>query len=246
MEAAQTQKRGGYKIAIDVLIIVIALLVSIVLLVQHSNATEVMIDARDDRYFRPVNKKIDLIFGNPKADLFIVEYGDLECPYCKEFHPHAKTLIKSDWGISGKVAWVWRNGFHINETSVKKAQTLECIRLHAGEQARMTAWKFIEESLIGGVMEIEYPDDRYKMLMKRLNVPFDKVEQCRKEGKEVALQTLQAIQDVRELNIDETPYIQFISGNGELLFESVGSLTTAQLESYVANILQSNKKERKR
>ena len=244
MSTAQTQKRGADSIVVDAVILTVALIISIVLLIQHSNTVQVMIDTREDRYFRPVNPKIDLIFGNPEAKLFIVEYGDLECPYCKEFHAHAKTLIKSDWGISGKVAWVWRNGFHINETSLKKAQALECIRLHAGEQARTTAWKFIEESLIGGVMEIEYPHNRYKMLMSRLNIPFDKVEACRTEGKEIAPQTIQAIQDVRELNIDETPYIQFISGSGELLFESVGTLTTPQLESYIANILQSSKKRK--
>ena len=245
MQSEQShKKRGASGIAVDVAILMAAVLVSIVLLVQHSNATQVTIDTREDRYFRPVNPKVDLLFGNPNANLFIVEYGDLECPYCKEFHPHAKALIKSDWGVSGQVAWVWRNGFHINETSIKKAQTLECIRLHAGEQARMTAWRFIEESLIGGVMEIEYPHDRYKMLMKRLTIPYEEVEKCRKEGGEVALPILQAIQDVRELAITETPYIQFISGSGELLFESVGVLTTAQLESYVANILRSNRREK--
>ena len=232
-------------IIVDVVILSVALLISTVLLVQHSTALQVMMDTREDRYFRPVQPKIDLLFGNPEADLFIVEYGDLECPYCKEFHAHAKTLIKSDWGISGKVAWVWRNGFHINDTSLKKAQTLECIRLYAGEQGRMTAWRFIEESLIGGVMEMEYPHDRYTMLMSRLNIPADRVEACRKEPPLlVQAAMLQAIDDVRKLDIDETPYIQFISGNGELLFESVGSLTTSQLESYVAAILQHNKEKR--
>ena len=243
MRSAQSHRKGVYGIVVDAVILVVAIIVGITLLIQHSNAVQVMIDTREDRYFRPVNPKIDLIFGNPEADLFIVEYGDLECPYCKEFHLDAKALIQGDWGVSGKVAWVWRNGFHINGTSIKKAQTLECIRLYSGEQSRMVAWKFIEESLIGGVMEIEYPYDRYKMLMNRLHIPFDKVERCRKDEKDIALPMLQAIQDVRELGIDETPYIQFISGNGELLFESVGSLTTTQLESYVANILQSNKEK---
>ena len=241
-EAQGEKKKKMHGIIVDATILTVALLISTVLMVQHSNAVQVMVDTREDRYFRPINPNIDLLFGNPEADLFIVEYGDLECPYCKEFHAQAKTLIKSDWGISGKVAWVWRNRFHINETSLKKAQTLECIRLHAGEQARLAAWKFIEESLIGGVMEDAYPHDRYKMIMDRLNIPFNEVEQCRKEGKDIAPYILQAIQDVRKLNIDETPYIQFISGSGELLFESVGSLTTAQLESYIANILQNNKK----
>ena len=136
---------------------------------------------------------------------------------------------------------MWRNGFHVNETSIKKAQTLECIRLHAGEQSRRIAWEFIEESLIGGVLEVDYPHERYKALMERLNIPYERVEACKKSN-EIALPILQAIKDVRELNIDETPYLQFISKNGELLFESVGSLTTPQLEGYAASILQSNKK----
>ncbi len=242
MKTVQTKKKDLHGAVVDVAIFLIALLISVVLLMQHSTAVQVMIDTREDRYFRPVQPKIDLLFGNPEADLFIVEYGDLECPYCKDFHTHAKTFIKSDWGVSGKVAWVWRNGFHINDTSLRKAQTLECVRLHAGEQGRMTAWKFIEESLIGGVMEVEYPHDRYKMLMSRLNIPFDRVEACRKEPPPIVQAILvQAIDDVRKLEIDETPYIQFISGGGELLFESVGSLTTTQLESYVSAILQNNK-----
>ena len=238
-EPGQAQKKRSRNI-VDATILIITLIISTVLLIQHSNAKQVTIDTREERYFRPVNPKIDLIFGNPKADLFIVEYGDLECPHCKEFHTHIKNLIQGDWGISGKVAWVWRNGFHINETSLKKAQTLECIRLHANEQARITAWKFIEESLIGGVMETEYPHERYKMLMKRLNVPFEKIETCKK-GKDIALQILQAIHDIRELDIHETPYIQFMSGNGDLLFESVGVLTTTELEGYIASILQNKK-----
>ena len=241
MENTEPRKKDIYTILVDIVILGTAILLSIVLLIQHGNTTRVTIDTREDRYYRPVDPKIDLIFGNPEADLFIVEYGDLECPYCKEFHGHAKTLIQSDWGKSGKVAWVWRNGFHINDTSIKKAKTLECIRLHSGEQSRMTAWKFIEESLIGGVLEVEYPHERYKALMDHLNIPFNRVEECKKSN-EIALPILQAIKDIRELDIDETPYVQFISKNGELLFESVGSLTTAQLEGYIASILRSNKK----
>lgn len=242
MKDVEPKKKDVYAVLVDVVILGVAILISIVLLIQHSNAAQVTIDTREDRYYRPVNPKMDLIYGNPEADLFIVEYGDLECPYCKEFHAHVKTLIQSDWGVAGKVAWVWRNGFHINETSVKKAQTLECIRLHAGEQSRMLAWKFIEESLIGGVLEVEYPEDRYKALMERLNIPYERVAECKKTNQEIALPIVQAIEDVRKLSISETPYIQFISKDGELLFESVGSLTTPQLEGYVASILQSNKK----
>lgn len=48
------------------------------------------------------------ILGNPNADIVIVEYSDLECPFCKVFH---KTMnaIMDDYGKTGKVAWVYRH-----------------------------------------------------------------------------------------------------------------------------------------
>ena len=241
MEETEPQKKDIYALIVDIVIVVTAILISAVLLIQYKNTAQVTIDTREDRYYRPVDPKKDLIFGNPEADLFIVEYGDLECPFCKEFHAYAKKIIQSDWGVSGKVAWVWRNGFHINETSIEKAKTLECVRLHAGEKSRSITWNFIEESLIGGVLENEYPHERYKTLMDKLKISHDRIEECKK-NKEMAAPILQAIIDVRELDITETPYLQFISGNEELLFESIGSLTPAQLEGYVASILQSGGK----
>lgn len=243
METPKQQKKDVYAVIVDIVIVSVAVLISIILLIQHANTTNTTIDTREDRYFRSVDPEKDLILGNPEADLFMVEYGDLECPYCKEFHSYAKTLIQSDWGVSGKIAWVWRNGFHINETSLEKARTLECVRLHAGEQARSITWKFIEESLLGGVEEIEYPHERYKALMEKLNIPFTRIEECKNNNEAPMLASiLQSMQDVKELDIEETPYLQFISGNGELLFESVGALTPTQLEGYISSILQSSKR----
>lgn len=230
-------RENVYALAVDITILSIAVLVSGILFLRHTDATSVTIDDREDRYFRPVDPTVDLIYGNPAADLFIVEHGDLECPYCKDFHPHIKKIIESNWGVSGRVAWVWRNGFHINEVSIEKARAFECVRLHSGDRSRATAWAFIEESLIGGVFEQEYPYERYRDIMERLDIPFERVERCRKDN-EVARSLAISARDVEELNITETPYLQFISGKGELLFESVGALTATQLEGFIANIIQ--------
>ena len=91
MQETEPQKKDVYAILVDAVILGIAVLISIILLVQYNKTAQVTIDTREDRYYRPVNPKTDLIFGNPEADLFIVEYGDLECPYCKEFHTNIKT-----------------------------------------------------------------------------------------------------------------------------------------------------------
>ncbi len=231
------KERHAYAAVLDVAIIAVAVIISITLIAQHNNITNVTSVSKEEKYFRHINPQTDLIFGNPNADLFIIEYGDLECPFCKEFHPHIKNIIQSDWGVSGKVAWIWRNGFHMNKVSVEKARTLECIRLHGGDKARSKAWSFIEESLIGGVEENEYPFERYRIIMEQLDIPFERVNTCRKNN-EISRQISEAAIDVKELNIIETPLLQFVSGNGELLFESVGSLTKQQLEAFIVSVLQ--------
>ena len=236
----RNQQPSFYAVLLDITILGVALVISGILFFQYKDTVSVTADTREERYFRPVDPKEDLIYGNPEADLFIVEYGDFECPYCKDFHPNIKEIIKSDWGLSGKVAWVWRNGFHINLVSVEKARVLECIRLHGSEQSRVLAWNFIEESLMGGVLEREYPYDRYKEIIERLGLSFERIEQCRKNNETIQRITV-AARDVKELNITETPYLQFISGNNELLYESVGLLTTAQIESFVASIFQNTR-----
>ena len=232
-----TKQNKPLSLLVDIIIVTSSIIIALVILSQHNAAISVTVDHQEERYVRPIDKKTDLIFGNPDADIFIVEYGDLECPYCKDFHPHVKTLLQSDWGVSGKVAWVWRNGFHINSTSVEKAKFLECVRLHAGEESRKKSWEFIEESLFGGVLEKEYPRERYRAIANKLDIPFERVETCRNEN-EVYDRITESIKDIKELNITETPYLQLISQKDELLFEGAGSLTTSQLESFISNIFR--------
>ena len=226
-------------LVVDLVILVAAIVLSLTLLSQHSDAMRVTVDSREERYFRAVDPAFDLVYGNPEADLFIVEHGDLECDRCRDFHPHMKSFIQGDWGVSGRVAWVWRNGFHINTASLEKAKTLECIRRHGGSDVSPIAWDFIEESLMGGVHEEEYPYDRYQTLMETLDLPSERIETCRKNN-EVASEITLSVQDVLALDIGETPYLQFISGNGELLFESVGVLTTTQIAGFVSSIMQAS------
>src|SRR3989344_7093206 len=69
----------------------------------------------------------DHILGNPNADVIIVEYSDTECPFCKSFHTTLKRVM-SEYGNSGKVAWVYRH-FPIDQLhskARKEAEAMEC------------------------------------------------------------------------------------------------------------------------
>ena len=48
----------------------------------------------------------DHIRGNLEAEVKIVEFSDLECPFCKSFHSTMKQVME---GYGDKVAWIYRH-----------------------------------------------------------------------------------------------------------------------------------------
>lgn len=69
----------------------------------------------------------DHLIGNPHAKIIIVEYSDLECPYCKVFHTTMNTIM-SEYGADGKVAWVYRHFpiAQLHPKAHKEAEATEC------------------------------------------------------------------------------------------------------------------------
>ncbi len=68
----------------------------------------------------------DHIIGNPNAKVVIVEYSDLECPFCKSFHPTMERLM-NEYAKDGQVAWVYRHWplpFHTK--APHEAEATEC------------------------------------------------------------------------------------------------------------------------
>ena len=67
----------------------------------------------------------DHIRGNKNAKLSLVEYSDLECPFCKRFHLTMQELMET---YGDKIRWVYRHfplSFHAN--AQKEAESTECV-----------------------------------------------------------------------------------------------------------------------
>lgn len=90
---------------------------------------------------RPITNK-DHIRGNPNAEVKIVEYSDMECPFCKRFHATMGQAIE-EYGKGGRVAWVYR---HFPLDSIhSKARTEAAASECAGELGGSEAfWKFTD------------------------------------------------------------------------------------------------------
>jgi protein-disulfide isomerase len=46
------------------------------------------------------------VYGNPRAPVFLVEYADIECPFCRTMHPTLKRIVDDS---GGKIGWVYRH-----------------------------------------------------------------------------------------------------------------------------------------
>jgi len=87
----------------------------------------------------------DHIRGDIKnAELVMVEYSDLQCPYCSQFHPVIKKL-SSEYG--SKVAWVYRQFplSQIHPQALPAALASECVASAKGNEA---FWRFIDGTFV--------------------------------------------------------------------------------------------------
>jgi len=83
----------------------------------------------------------DHIIGDPKAHVVIIEYSDLECPFCKTFHVTLHQLADA-YKAEGKVAWVYRHfPLNIHPKAASEALASECVASLGGNDA---FWKFID------------------------------------------------------------------------------------------------------
>ncbi len=82
----------------------------------------------------------DHIFGDPNAPVKIVEFSDLECPFCKQFHQTMRSAMSL---YEGKVAWIFRNFPlpQLHSKAPKEAQAAECAAKLGGNDKY---WQYID------------------------------------------------------------------------------------------------------
>ena len=87
--------------------------------------------------------KDDWMRGSDNARITVIEYTDVDCPFCKKFHESTANIM-SDY--SNDVKWVFRHmpsdGLHPDAR--KKAEAAECIGQISGPE---TFWQYIDTLL---------------------------------------------------------------------------------------------------
>lgn len=153
----------------------------------------------------------DHIRGNPDAALLIVEFSDLECPFCRDFHP-TMLRIMEEYGKSGKVSWVYRHFplAQIHPKAQKEAEATECAA-ELGGNAKF--WEYTDR-----VFEITPSNnnlDRAELpaIAERVGLDRKAFEACLASGRHAA-RVARDYDDGLASGIDGTPFSVMVAKDG--------------------------------
>jgi protein-disulfide isomerase len=79
-----------------------------------------------------------ITLGNPKASVTLVEFADLQCPFCRDYTINTFPSIVAKYVRTGKVKMVFQNYAFIGPDSLTAARAAEA----AGKQNKL--WHFID------------------------------------------------------------------------------------------------------
>ena len=200
--------------------------------VKSPKTSDVFPGADAAKNMRPVSSE-DHILGNPEAPVKIVEFSDLECPFCKSFHPTMKLIIE-EYGKDGRVAWVYRHFplDSIHPKARKEAEAAECAAELGGNQA---FWTYVDK-----IFEVTPSNNRLEpselpKIAEEVGLERGKFEACLDSGK-YAVEVAKNLEDAINSGGDGTPYSVVVTKNGDF-FPFSGALPYAQVKAVVEEAL---------
>lgn len=150
----------------------------------------------------------DHVRGASNAKVTIVEYSDLECPFCKSFHPTMQKIVDE---YPNDVRWVYRHFplAMLHSKAKKEAEATEC----AGEQGKF--WEMMDRIFEVTPSNNGLDLDTLPDLARQVGVVnISQFESCLKSGK-YAERVEEDLADAEAAGGRGTPYSVIIGPDGE-------------------------------
>ncbi len=173
----------------------------------------------------------DHIFGNKDASLAIIEFSDLQCPFCARFHLTMKQVLEE---FGPKVKWVYR---HFPLTSIHpeafgSALASECVAYLGGNEA---FWHFVDK-----VFENQKTmnENLYRKIALDLGLDITEYDKCfsqRTFENKVKKDLEQALASGGQ----GTPYNIIVDEKGNV-FPFSGALPFEQVKSLLEQVMKNN------
>lgn len=155
--------------------------------------------------YRGIDATRDHVRGSADAPVTLLEYSDLECPFCKSFHA---TLRRALQEYDGKVRWVYRHFplDALHPKARKEAEASEC----AGEQGKF--WEYVDRLYEvtpsnNGLDAAKLPE-----IAKDVGLTVPAFETCLQSGKH-AQRVADDLADAEKAGGQGTPYTVIIGPN---------------------------------
>lgn len=148
------------------------------------------------------------ITGNSNAKLTLLEFSDIECPFCGRFNKETLPEIKKKYGLDGDLAYGFGHfplSFHPN--AHRSAEASECV----AEQDEDKFWDFKDELFKD---QGNLGDPLYESVAQKLGLDMTKFKECLTSGKYVKEVDNQFALG-NALGVSGTPTVFLVKANGE-------------------------------
>lgn len=172
--------------------------------------------------------EMDFRKGNPKSQITIVEYSDLDCPFCKKVNPILTNILTK---YDGKVSLVYRQfPLSIHPYSEQKSLTALCIGDLYGNDG---FWKY--SSYILADDESGNKNNALEVA-KELGFDQQKLQSCISSDKANGI-LVQQMTDADAAGLQGTPF--FLIYNGQDFVTTMdGAQPQANFETIINSVLQ--------
>lgn len=161
---------------------------------------------------RKVDPSIDHILGNKNADIFLIEYSDLECSFCKNYNKNVVKKLKQKYTNNDKIAFVFRN-FPLTSkhpSSFEEAVSLECAAELGGNEK---FFEFKEKIFLETASNGNFSSSRLIEIAEELKLGEFEFSACLKNSQSIK-KVSDSYDEAISLGLNSTPsvFLQLKSG----------------------------------
>ena len=176
----------------------------------------------------------DHIRGDKNAPVKIIEFVDMECPFCKRFHETMLSVI-NEYGANGQVAWIYRHFplKQLHPLAQKAAEASECAAKIGGNNA---FWQYVDQYMASQSSEKDSISNNFTKIAENIGLNKSQFENCLNSGEFSDKIDAQA-QDAVNSGAQGTPYSVIIAKNGKK-YEINGAQPYEKVKAIIEEVLK--------
>ena len=180
---------------------------------------------------RPIDAS-DHILGNPNAPVIMVEYSDLECPFCKRHHETLQKIM-DEYGKTGQVAWVYRHFpiVQLHSKAPTEALATECAAAQGGNTA---FWGMLDTIFTTTPSNNGLDLTQLPVFAEKLGLNREQFETCLRQADMSRIE--RDFNDAKAAGGEGTPYTIFLVGDKKVPL--VGAQPYMAVKTFVEALLK--------